>query len=219
MSKIILVASQKGGVGKSTVITNIAAALALSGVVPYLVDADEQPTSSEWGAGRIRDYPDSPSIIFSQDYGEIDWLLESLDNDIILVDSAGHASVEMRSAMSVCDILLCPFKASQADLNTIPYMSEVVKQAKWINPKLKALAFINQAPTNPAMNSIAQAKALIAEYSEFMLLDTVIYHRDVYLSAMSIGLGVVEMAGKSASEVKAKNEITALTQEILKWLN
>lgn len=213
---IILLASRKGGVSKSTICTNLAAALANGGEVPLVFDADEQTTSSDWCTDRLRDYPHSPAISFTQEYGQIESLLEGLDNSYILCDTAGHASAEMRSGLAVADILLCPFKPSQADLNTLPYMAEIVTNAQKFNPEIKALAFISQAPSNPLMKSIEQAKSLIAQYPEFTLLDTVIYHRDVYLTAIACGLGVVELEDKSPSALKAKQEINALLQEIKK---
>ena len=214
MSKIIVVASQKGGVGKSTIITNLAAALVGMGKSVVLVDADEQTTASEWGASRS-DHPDAIKIDVMQERGEIDKLLESLNYDYVLVDTAGHASIEMRSSMSVADIVLCPFRPSQADLNTLGYLSGVVDMAVTINTKMRTLAIINTAPTNPKMPGVAQAQALIAEYPELALANTVIYHRDVFLSSMSEGLGVTEMTGKSASEIKARDETNALALEVI----
>ena len=49
---IILVGSKKGGVGKSTIATNIAAILISRSKEVVLVDADRQSTSSNWADDR-----------------------------------------------------------------------------------------------------------------------------------------------------------------------
>ena len=46
--KTVLVASSKGGVGKTTVVTHLAAHAALAGRRTVLVDADPQGSSTRW---------------------------------------------------------------------------------------------------------------------------------------------------------------------------
>jgi len=217
MSKIILIASQKGGVGKSTTAVNIAAVLAQQGETTLLFDADEQPTTTNWCVERDITYPTLPKILSRQDYGDVDYILNAIADQYtyIIVDAAGHDSIEMRAAMSVCDILLIPFKPSQADLDTLTHMAEVVNKAKNVNNKLKAYAFLSIAPTNSKRKEIEQSQAAINEFSEIILLDTIVHDRAVYIASISDGLGVVEMTGKSSSEVKAREEMLSLAKEVL----
>lgn len=50
---ILLIGSQKGGCGKSTLAANISAALAHAGKDVVLVDADRQCTAANWAGDRV----------------------------------------------------------------------------------------------------------------------------------------------------------------------
>src|SRR3546814_14196583 len=50
--KTVLVASSKGGVGKTTIATHLAAQAALDGCNTVLVDADPQGSSTRWAQRR-----------------------------------------------------------------------------------------------------------------------------------------------------------------------
>ena len=52
--KTVLVASSKGGVGKTTLSTNLAAHFATEGRRTVLVDADRQASSRHWAEKRAR---------------------------------------------------------------------------------------------------------------------------------------------------------------------
>ncbi|MET5116813.1 cobyrinic acid ac-diamide synthase, partial [Burkholderia pseudomallei] len=59
---------------------------------------------------------------------------------VILPDAGGRDSREMRSAMAVANLLLVPTRASQADLETLPKVNELISLARALNPELKAVA-------------------------------------------------------------------------------
>lgn len=213
---IILIANQKGGVGKSTIATNFAVALAQEGKDVVILDADRQSTAAEWWHERKLAHPDAVKIACLQMYGEIDGTLEDLKRryEYVIVDAAGRDSEEMRSAMTVADIMVMPFRPSQADLNTLPAMDKVVRQSRRVNPSIVAHAVMSIAPTNARIKEIEQASGFIESF-DIGLLNAVIYDRKVYRDAYSEGLGVTEMTGKSESEVSSRNEILALVYEVM----
>lgn len=217
---IILVANQKGGVGKSTIATNLAVVLAQKARDALLLDADRQTSANEWWVERQNLQQDLPKINCLHKYGEIDLPLEDLNSryEYIVVDVAGRDSDEMRSAMTVADVILMPYKPSAVDLATLHNMSAIIRSASRVNPKLIPYAFISIAPTNSKLREIEQAKDAIQGYPEMRLLKTIIYDRKVYRDAMAEGLGVTELKGKADSELASRREIKELVEEVLSGL-
>jgi len=217
MSKILLIASQKGGVGKSTTAINISSVLANQGHDVLLVDSDRQASVSEWWAERKLHHPDKPKVACIQKYGELDDTLIDLRNryEYVIVDVTGRDSEEMRSAMVVADILLTPVKASQVDINTLPNMCKIIKQSRVFNKRLLSYVFLSIAPSNPKINEIEQAKRTILDFSELQLLKTVVFDRKIYRDCMADGLAVTELNGRADSEISAKKEMLALVEEVL----
>jgi chromosome partitioning protein len=214
---IILISNQKGGVGKSTIATNFSAVLAQQGKDVLILDADRQLSASRWAHERKLTQDKAPKIVCVQQSGSIDDVLEDLAKryEYVIVDAAGRDSEEMRSALSVCDIALFPFRPSQLDLDTLPTMDALVRQFRRVNPKIVANAVLSIAPTNTKIKEIEQSIMAIGGCSEIALLDTIIHDRKIYRDAYSEGLGVVEMSGRSDSEIASRKESLALVAEVL----
>ena len=210
---IILIGSQKGGCGKSTVAVNICAALAKTGRDVVLVDADRQCTSTNWTMDRAVK-PNLNTVHSVQKYENIRETLLDLSQryEFVIDDAAGRDSRELRTGMIAADILLVPFRPSQPDLDTLQNLQQIIIQAKDLNPKLIVYGVLTMAPTNPSIHESDEARDYLLDYPEIMLLKTTIRDRKIYRDAMSEGLGVVEMDNK-----KATDEITSLMQEIISW--
>ena len=206
---IILVGNQKGGCGKSTTAVNLSAYFAVQGRDVMLVDADRQSTATNWVSDRAE--TKLPTVNSVQKYDNIRNSLLDLGRryEIVIVDAAGRDSRELRTGMLAADILVMPFRPSQPDLDVLPNVSEIMAQAKDINPELRCFAFITMAPTNPVVNEVTQTREFFSDYP-VTLLDTIIHDRKVYRDAMSEGRGVIEM-----SNPKASKEFKLLVQEVL----
>lgn len=208
---IIIIGGQKGGTGKSTVATNLAVALQRAGRDILIVDADRQRTASRW-AGRRQNDEALPSITATECTGNIFHNLRDLCRryDDLLVDAGGHDSVELRSALGIADHLYSPVQASQADLETLGTMTELVEQASAINPRLKAHLLLTRTPTNPSVSDTRDALELLATYPAFDICRAIIRDRKAFKDAMFFGKGAVEMA-----DPKAAAEIDALANEVM----
>lgn len=212
---IILIGSEKGGVGKSTLATNLTAFFALKKIDVVLVDADRQSTAANW----VQDRNDLTDVKIDcvRQYENIKQTLLSLDKryEIVIVDCQGRDSKELRTGLLVSDIILIPFRPSQWDLDTLPTMVNLVKDAKDFNEKLKAYAVFTMCPTNHQINELDEAKSFFDQKSDILLLNSRTHDRKIYRDAASAGLSVLEMQ-KSLN--KAGEEITNIADELLKLI-
>ena len=138
MAKIICIANRKGGVGKTTIATNLLIGFQQKGKT-ILIDTDEQQSSMRWSKQRND---------INSEYIGSDLLdrLEQLDSeyDYILIDLAGRDSSLFREALLVADLLIVPTAASLFDLELMYYMQEKLIEAKNTNAQIKAVILINK---------------------------------------------------------------------------
>ena len=209
---IILFGSQKGGVGKSTIATNVAVELARRGNDVILMDCDPQKTAANWGQRRI-DTGMEPPVHIVEKTGNVRATALDLNEryNYVIMDAGGHDNQALRTALTAADIVYTPTRPSQADLETMSFMSELIQTARDFNPDLAARSIISLAPTNPMINEAKEAQEFMGEYLDDMPLSKIfIRDRKAYREAMLLGCGVVE-----SDNTKAKAEIQLLVQEIL----
>lgn len=211
MGKVILLGSQKGGCGKSTLGVNIAGWLAHNGKDVILVDADPQFSASRWAQDR-QEQEQLKRISHVQANGNINQILKDLAGryEYVVVDTAGRDSRELRTGMISADLFISPSRPSQYDLDTLPHLTNVFVQAQDLNPQLKGYLIINMCPTNPVIKETEDAKTYLSDFPEFTLASTLIYDRKAYRDCISEGKTVFEW-----KDAKAKGEIDALMKELL----
>lgn len=205
MATIITIANRKGGVGKTTLATNIAVGLSNKGKT-LLIDCDEQRSALKWN-----EYREEKLDAIGVHENLID-ILEEKNNhyQFILIDVAGRDSEIFREALLVTDKLIVPTQASLLDLDVIPYLNEKMEQVKVNNPNIEAYIVINKAPTNPKSSEIEQAKFFLKDYSNFKLLQTIIKDRKQFRDAIVESKSVSEM-----NSSKAKDELNEFLIEVL----
>ncbi|GIK74455.1 MAG: chromosome partitioning protein ParA [Chloroflexota bacterium] len=212
---IVLIGGEKGGTGKSTIATNLSVWLAHEGRDVLLLDADHQSTSKKW-LDRRNERGGLPVVKGAQAHGDVRAPAEDYAKRYqeVIIDAGGRDSKELRSALVAADVLYVPIRASQADLETMDHVNELVSLARTMNPDLRAFALVSLAPSNPMINEVAEAQAFLEEFSEFKLARTFIRDRKVFRDALLEGCGVVEKANN-----QAKAEIQLLGEEIYNAAN
>ncbi|WP_346924460.1 AAA family ATPase [Rothia sp. (in: high G+C Gram-positive bacteria)] len=209
---ILLIGNHKGGVGKSTLTVNLATTFQQQGKNVTIVEADPSiRTASRWADDR--DELGHGSIMTLRKEGRLGATLSELNDsyDVVLVDTAGKDSKELRSAMVVADLMLIPARPAQADLDATVDLMQMIDEAQDMNPSLIPLIVISQASTHSMSSDAQEAKGYLEQAAPSAnLVDVVIHHRKAYQVALAAGKAVTEGA-----DSKAKAEIQLLAQEIL----
>lgn len=213
-SMIILIGSQKGGCGKSTIAVNVASFLASKKKDCILVDSDVQGTASLWSLDREED-KSLPKVHVIQKFENIRNALLDLKNryEYVIVDSPGRDCRELRTGLTAADLLIIPLKCSQPDLDTVPHMKQIIDEAKDFNPKMRVKTLLTMVSTNPKISEREESQKYLDQYPEIPLLKSILSERKVFRDCMSQGKGVHEMENSKASE-----ELNTLTKEILQCL-
>lgn len=205
---IITIGIEKGGTGKSTTATNLACFLASKGEDVVIIDGDIQKTASDWMSVRedfISENPGTPAVdVFAQNK-EIDKLSKRIQQKYkyVIIDVGGQANRALGSSLLVSDVIYMPVRPSQADLWTLDKMEQLIDNAKGINPKLQAYAFLNQAPTHPTIQETNLAKEYLGDFDNIKLSSAVLSERKVFRDAMLKGVSVFELKdGKAQREMK-----------------
>jgi len=208
---IIMLCSQKGGSGKSTVAVNIASFLSAMKKDCILVDSDVQKTASTWAMDR-EDDESLPKVYSIQKYENIRGTLLDLSEryEYVVVDSPGRDCREMRTGITAAGLLIVPLKCSQPDLDTLPTMEQIIEEARDFNPNVKVKTLLTMVSTNPSVTEKEESKKYLKNYPELPLMTSLIYERKVYRDCMSQGKGVHELHNEKATE-----EVKGLIKEIL----
>ena len=208
---IILVGSNKGGSGKTTLACNLAVAIAQNGGDVCLVDADRQGSASRWEAERSESGHCRIQTI--QKYDNLSQSLKDLDGryQYVLVDVAGRNSREMITAATVADVLIAPHQCSQLDLDTLSELQEQMVRVLDLNPDLSVYVYQSMASTNPQVMSTERKEfeEYVSEFPEFKALTSTGRYRKVYRDVMSEGLSVLESGNKAAAQ-----EIESIYREV-----
>ena len=210
---IVLIGGEKGGTGKTTLATNLAAMRVLAGHDVLLIDSDPQSSANYWV--QMRDeLLIQPRVACVQKLGKglaIEVKNLALRYQDIIIDAGGRDSVELRSALVVVDKVYIPIQPSQFDIWTLTAMNNLVETAQGFNPNLQAKVIISRVSTNPSVQESVETRKLLADFPHLGSLDLIIKDRIAYRKAAKEGMAVNELKPK---EAKASEEMTALYNEI-----
>lgn len=206
--KIITIAHQKGGVGKSTIALNIATELSKQEKVK-VIDLDYQKSLTIYNQTRKEQKLLALNIIHVANKKE---LMNAIDRseESIIIDSGGFDSELNRVALMGSDLIITPVSNNMIEIYGLETFKNILEEIKDIKENLKAHVLLNNI--NPrATKAIDELKEYIKTNNNyFNLFETVIRRRADFASSFEKGKSVMEINPKS----KAAHELKNLLLEI-----
>lgn len=205
--RIITIAQQKGGAGKTTLAAQLAVGLLESGASVATIDIDPQGSLSLWYAARMAALGSKNTLIHSQIQG---WRLKKEaermadDVDFVIIDAPPHTETEATIAIREADLVLIPMQASPMDLWA---SRPTIKTAQ--DEGTQSLIILNRVDTRTKLNSVIQDKLIELDAN---VAKAALGNRVAYAASMMEGKGVMETEGTGP----AAKEITALIKELKK---
>ncbi|MGC3981685.1 MAG: AAA family ATPase [Steroidobacteraceae bacterium] len=183
----VMVMNAKGGCGKTTLATNVAAHFALEGHKVVLADYDEQRSSLDWLEARHADLPKITGIAAFDDG------LKAVprDTEVVVIDAPARThGTEMNELVRRAETILVPVLPSPIDMKACAhFMAEVLELGR-VQREQARLAVV--------ANRVRENTLLFDELDKYLGKLKVPYLSSLrqstnYLRAYQRGMGVLEL--------------------------
>jgi chromosome partitioning protein len=191
---VIVLASQKGGAGKTTLAAHLAVAAEAAGDGPaILIDTDPQGSLSAWWNVRKAETPKlAPTTI--AELPEKLTLLSGAGYAVAIIDTPPAITEAIGAVVQSADLVLIPTRPSPHDLRAVGSTVSVVEEAN------KPFVFaVTQAKPNTRLT--VQAMAALSQHGK--VAPAIVHDRVDFAGSMIDGRTVQELdpRGRSAAEM------------------
>ena len=200
LSKVITIAQQKGGTGKTTLAVHLALAfIKYHNLKVAIIDTDPQGSLGKWFMIRSEKKISNENLTFkTASLWGAQYESKSLkqDHDIIIIDTPPKIESDARPAIEAANLVLIPVAPSPVDFWATEAIIDIAKKAK-----RKILIQINRA------NHRSKLISKTLEYIENLKIkatNTLIGNRQIFVASMGEGKTAIEKqrTGKAVEEVK-----------------
>ena len=205
--KTILVAGSKGGVGKTTIATHLAAHSALQGRRTVLADADPQHSATRWAQRRAA----LDSAVLPVDATRRNWRAAvPADSQQMVVDArAGALAGDLEGLLEAADAVVVPVQPSALDIEaTVEFLNTLGKVPRVRQRRLPVGLVLNR--TRPWTHASRQALEMLQGWPYPVLAQL----RDTQAYVVLVGLGRSLFDYRSAQV----REHQADWEPLLKWI-
>ena len=207
LSKVITIAQQKGGTGKTTLAVHLALAfIKYHNLKVAIIDTDPQGSLGQWFMIRSEKKLSNGNLTFKTASlwgAQYESKALKKNQDIVIIDTPPKIESDARPSIESADLVLIPMAASHVDFWATGAIVEIAKKAN-----KKILIQINRS---------SQRSKLISKTNDFIkslnlsATKTIIGNRQIFASSMGEGKTAVEKQKKS----NAVEEIKQLSEQIL----
>jgi chromosome partitioning protein len=194
MGKVVTVAQQKGGSGKTTVAVNLGVEFRRRGLKVALLDTDPQGSLGRWFFSRRERLGDAGLEFSTASAWGVGYECEKLRRaaDIIIVDTPPKVDADLRPALREADLVIVPVAASMVDLWATDGVFDLI-----LREKRRAVIVLNRVKAGTRLgDQVAAGAAMVGGVAE-----TTLGQRVAYAETLGLGLGAAEAKGAAAAEV------------------
>lgn len=210
MAKVLVVANQKGGAGKTVVSQAIARTLALRGRSVVLADADAQGTASHYGKSEYS----VPVVSVAAEGRRLQTVLRKLGQtaEFLVVDCPPSIENPLTEfALLSAHLCLVPVPPAPEDLWATIGMQRLIEGARNVNVGLQARLVATRVSHSKLSRSVLDTLRTLSIPMLATRLSTRVAHNEAALYGVP-----VQRLGAGAKQAAA--EVDALTDEVLKLL-
>lgn len=207
---IVGVLNQKGGVGKTTLSVNLAAALARDGSRVLLIDADPQGSALDWAAARegepLFSVVGLPRATVHREIGTI-----GKGYDHIIIDGPPRVTDLARSAIMASDVVVIPVQPSPYDVWAADEVVKLIDEARVYKEDLKSCFVVNRKIANTAIGR--DVREALSAYPVPVLASS-LAQRVVFAEAAAQGRAVHELDPEGVAAVEVRAVLTDLMEYV-----
>ena len=207
--QVIVVASRKGGSGKTSLTAHLAVEATRRGDGPVAaIDADPMAGLTGWFDARKADEPlcVEPTALQSRGLKATLAGLSAAGVQLVIVDTAPSASHDVSEVIAAADLVLIPVIPSPNDLRAIGETLDLIDEAG-----KPALFVVNNAAANAKLTN--QALTILSQHGTVAAVDgdpVIVRTRTDFRSSMTDGRTVGELKATSKSAEEIANLWTAV---------
>lgn len=193
--RVLALASQKGGSGKTTLSGHIAVQMERSGAGPVvLIDIDPQGSLADWWNEREAGTPAFATTTVNRLATDLETLRQQ-GFKLAVIDTPPAITMAIQSVIAVSDLVIVPTRPSPHDLRAVGATVDICERAS------KPLIFVVNAGT-PKAKITSEAAVALSQHGT--VAPITVHQRTEFAASMIDGRTVMEVnpGGKSAQEIE-----------------